>query len=281
MDLSDAVGHFSDLFDPDVLGWGQWFNASTGQKALYGLPMGRMTYYVHVWKSLLERAGFTLEDVPKEWEAFWSFWCDQVQPAVRKAGRDELGRRPVDGGRGGHPERVLPVPGCQRGGVRTRDGRLVIDDPAIRRKLIAAIDSYTAFYRKGCTPPDAVNWSAGDRNNKAFLAQTVVMTENESLSIPNTLKHEHPDDYYKVPPRSNGHLVHLVRLSNHWRRRPRSSLQGWCRCCGRQGVRALPDRRGLARPLSQLRRRADAAADAELPTSHSGSTRVIHIEWQA
>jgi multiple sugar transport system substrate-binding protein len=34
-------------------------------------------------------------------------------------------------------------------------------------------------------------------NNKAFLAQTVVMTPNETLSIPNALKHDRPDDYYK------------------------------------------------------------------------------------
>ena len=66
-------------------------NARTGQKALYGLPMGRTTNHVHVWKSLLERAGFTLADIPKEWDAFWSFWCDQVQPAVRQAtGRDDI-----------------------------------------------------------------------------------------------------------------------------------------------------------------------------------------------
>src|SRR5215212_364828 len=39
----------------------------------------------------LERADFTLADIPKEWEAFWSFWCDDVQPAVRKAmGRDDV-----------------------------------------------------------------------------------------------------------------------------------------------------------------------------------------------
>ena len=48
---------------------------STGRparRALYALPMGRTSNHVHVWKSLLERAGFTLEDIPKEWEAFWS-----------------------------------------------------------------------------------------------------------------------------------------------------------------------------------------------------------------
>jgi hypothetical protein len=33
----------------------------------------------------------SLNDIPKEWESFWSFWCAQVQPAVRKAlGRDDI-----------------------------------------------------------------------------------------------------------------------------------------------------------------------------------------------
>ena len=35
----------------------------------------------------------------------------------------------------------------------TRDGRLVIDDPEVRRRLIEAIDAYTAVYRKGCARP--------------------------------------------------------------------------------------------------------------------------------
>ncbi len=39
----------------------------------------------------MERAGFTLADIPHDWDAFWSFWCDQVQPAVRRAlGRDDI-----------------------------------------------------------------------------------------------------------------------------------------------------------------------------------------------
>ncbi len=67
------------------------FNATTGRRALYALPMGFATNHVHVWRSLLEQAGFTLDDIPKQWEAFWAFWCDQVQPAVRKAtGRDDI-----------------------------------------------------------------------------------------------------------------------------------------------------------------------------------------------
>ena len=52
----------------------------------------------------------------------------------------------------------------------TRDGRLVIDEPEVRARLVKAIDGYTAIHRKGCTPPEAAEWD--DRgNNKAFLAQ--------------------------------------------------------------------------------------------------------------
>jgi multiple sugar transport system substrate-binding protein len=77
----------------------------------------------------------------------------------------------------------------------TRDGRLVIDDPEVRRRLIQAVDSFTVHYRKGCTPPDSVAWENSD-NNEQFLAQTIVMTVNQTLSIPNTLKATRPEDYY-------------------------------------------------------------------------------------
>jgi multiple sugar transport system substrate-binding protein len=91
VDLSGTIGHFSDLFDPAQLDRATLLNATTDRRALYGLPMGQITHLTHVWKSLLEEAGFTLEDIPRDWEAYWSFWCDEVQPAVRQAlGRDDV-----------------------------------------------------------------------------------------------------------------------------------------------------------------------------------------------
>jgi multiple sugar transport system substrate-binding protein len=78
----------------------------------------------------------------------------------------------------------------------TRNGLLQLDDPAVRAGMVDALKDYTAIWRKGCTPPDSRNWGNID-NNKAFLAHTVVMTANPSLSIPNALKGERPDDYYR------------------------------------------------------------------------------------
>ena len=199
VDLTDTVGAFSNLFDPDALAWWTFGNGRTGQRALYALSMGRTTVHLHVWKSLLEQAGFTLEDIPKEWDAFWSFWCDDVQPAVRRAtGRDDIwgiglsmSREAADTG-----DQLEQFMQAYEADWVTRDGRLVIDDPEVRNRLIKAIDSYVAVYRKGCTPPDSVTWTNID-NNKQFHAGTVVMTPNNTLSIPNALKHERPQDYYE------------------------------------------------------------------------------------
>jgi ABC-type glycerol-3-phosphate transport system substrate-binding protein len=50
VDLSDAVGHFSDLFDSDALDREVLRNGITGQKALYALPMANSVKHVHVWE---------------------------------------------------------------------------------------------------------------------------------------------------------------------------------------------------------------------------------------
>ena len=199
IDLSDVIGPFANLFDPDAIRYATLLDATTGRRAIYALPIGVLDQQCPRLASLLEQAGFTLADIPKQWEAFWSFWCDQVQPAIRKArGRDDiygvgLAMSTASGDTDAGIEQFREA---YEANYVTREGKLVIDDPEIRRRLIRAMDSYTAIYRKGCTPPDAVGWDDFG-NNQAFLAQTVVMTVNETLSIPNALRAKRPEDYYK------------------------------------------------------------------------------------
>jgi multiple sugar transport system substrate-binding protein len=200
VELTDTVGHFSDLFDPDALAYWSLVNRQTGQRALYALPLGRSTNHVHVWKSLLEQAGFTLDDIPKEWNAFWSFWCDQVQPAVRRAtGRHDIWAVGLNmsGEAPDTQNQFFQFLAAYDADYVTPDGRLVLDDPEIRRRLIEAIHAYTAVYRKGCTPPGSIAWDSNLDNNQQFLAQAVVTVLNDTLSIPNALKSERPDDCYR------------------------------------------------------------------------------------
>jgi multiple sugar transport system substrate-binding protein len=194
---SDLLGPFLDLFDADAIEASTLLNGSTGQRALYALPMGRTSNYVHVWKSLLERAGFTLDDIPSEWEAFWTFWCNEVQPAVGKVmGREDIWGvgLPMSAAATDTEDAYVQFQLAYQAPWASPDGRLQIDDHAVRLGMVKALDAYAAISRRGCTPPDSVGWTNID-NNKAFLAQTVVMTPNVTLSITNALRVISPDDY--------------------------------------------------------------------------------------
>jgi multiple sugar transport system substrate-binding protein len=94
VDLSDAVGPLVHQFDPDAVAASTLLDATTGRRGLFGLPMARSTNHVHIRKDLLEQAGFTLADIPREWEAFWSFWCDKVHTTARLRGFGHTGRTP-------------------------------------------------------------------------------------------------------------------------------------------------------------------------------------------
>ena len=127
----------------------------TGRQGLYACPW-LATHHVHVWRSLLERAGFQLADIPKEWEPFWSFWCDRVQPAVRKAsGGDDVWGVGVTMS----AEASDTMPGLgQFADAYTATGQpwgpSLADDPAAQATLVEGLAGYTAIYKKGCTPPD-------------------------------------------------------------------------------------------------------------------------------
>jgi multiple sugar transport system substrate-binding protein len=199
VDLTDALGPLAAQFDRDALDWVTLLDGTTGRRGLYALPMTRYTNHVHVWRGLLARAGFTLADIPKGWEAFWSFWCDNVQPAVRKAaGRDDLWGvgLAMSASAADTEQEFLQFVHAYGADYVTPDGQLVIDEPAVRAGLVKALDGYTGLYRKGCTPPASLGWN-NTGNNQAFLAGSVVMTPNTTLSIPNALKTARPGDYSK------------------------------------------------------------------------------------
>jgi multiple sugar transport system substrate-binding protein len=146
----------------------------------------------------LEQAGLTLDDIPTRWDAFWSFWCDRAQPAVRRAlGRGDIWGTGLAMSGDTVDTRINYLQFQLAYGTpwASADGRLRVDDPAVRAGMIQALDSYTAIWRKGCTPPDSVDWT-GRGNNEAFVAQRVVMTINNTLSTINLPKQTRPDDYW-------------------------------------------------------------------------------------
>ena len=267
VDLEGVLGPVLDLFDADTIEVSTLLDGKTGRRGLYALPMGRHSNHVHVWNSLLERAGFTLADIPKQWEAFWSFWCDQVQPAVRKAlGREDIWGvgLPMSAAASDTDDELLQFELAYGTPWLDRDRRLQIDDPAVRAGIIKALDAYTAIWRKGCTPPDSTSWT-NLGNNKAFLAQTVVMTLNAIALDPGRAAHARgPTTTTRTPPPSTGrdgaNGQPLVIDGGIYARR---GLQGRRESRARRGLRPLSRRGRLARPLAGFRRRPLHAADAQ------------------
>ena len=134
------IGPFASLFDPDALRYATLLDATTGRRALHALPMAFSTHTVHVWRNLLEQAGFTLTDVPKQWDAFWSFWCDRVQPAVRQAtGRDDIWGTGLSMSAEGVDTKnhFLQFIEAYQANYVTPDGKLIIDDPEIRHRPVS------------------------------------------------------------------------------------------------------------------------------------------------
>jgi multiple sugar transport system substrate-binding protein len=183
-DLSDILTPMKAAFAPNTLETASLYNDQTKKKAYYGFPLKQQTMHVNIWKDMLEQAGFKESDIPTKWADYWSFWCDKVQPAIRKA----TGQRIYAVGQ---PMGVESTDSFQSFytfmdayNVKLVDdnGKLLVDDPKVRANLIGALKDYTDTYTRGCTPPSSTTWKDPD-NNVAFHNKTIVMTHNFTISI--------------------------------------------------------------------------------------------------
>ena len=183
-DLTDILTPMKSAFAPNTLETAALYNDVTKKKAYYGFPLKQQTMHVNIWKDMLEKAGFKASDIPTQWNDYWSFWCDKVQPAIRKATATRIYAI-------GQPMGVESTDSFQSFytfmdayNVKLVDdnGKLLVDDPKVRDGLIHALKDYTDTYTRGCTPPSSTTWKDPD-NNVAFHNKTIVMTHNFTISI--------------------------------------------------------------------------------------------------
>jgi multiple sugar transport system substrate-binding protein len=67
LELSDVVGPNESRYAPTVPDYVRYPNERTGERRYYGLPIAQVSWYIHVWKSLLDQADIGLDQIPKEW----------------------------------------------------------------------------------------------------------------------------------------------------------------------------------------------------------------------
>lgn len=183
-DISDVLTPIKSRFAPNTIETTFLYNNVTKKKAYYAFPLKQQTMHIEYWIDLLEQAGFKESDIPKDWKGYWSFWCDKVQPGVRKAtGKRLFGiGAPMGVDSSDSFYSFLTFMDAYNVKLVDEDGKLRLGDPNVRKGLVGALTDYTDVYTKGCTPPSSTSWKDPD-NNVAFHNKTTVMTHNATISI--------------------------------------------------------------------------------------------------
>src|SRR5438094_7257676 len=176
VEVADVVETQRAQFSDTALVASQAYNSVTKKRATYGVPIRAAIVPCHIWKSLVEKAGMKLEDIPKTWDAYFDFF-KKVQDNLRKQGeRKVYGIGFQVTANGVDPYNLFMAFLVAYGGqdVVTRDGKLHLDDPKVRQAAIKAAAYLGGAYRDGYVPPSAINWNDADDNN-AFHAKLMVM----------------------------------------------------------------------------------------------------------
>jgi multiple sugar transport system substrate-binding protein len=155
----------------------------TKRRGTYGVPFTGAVLPIHVWKSLVEKAGYKIEDIPKTWDPCWDFFKD-VQKKLRAQGaRNVYGQGLQVTANGVDPNNTFHYFLIAYGGqdIVTKDGLLHVDDPKVRAAVIKALTYPTTSLKQGFVPPSAVNWNDADDNN-AFHSKLIVMDLDGTIS---------------------------------------------------------------------------------------------------
>ena len=85
VDVTDVVETQREEYTETALLTAYCYNNVEKKRSYYGVPYTVGASMNHIWRPLVEKAGYTLEDLPKTWDAFYDFFKD-VQKKLRAQG---------------------------------------------------------------------------------------------------------------------------------------------------------------------------------------------------
>ena len=185
VDLTDVVETQKKNYTEAALATAHAYNNVTKKRSYYLAPYTTSALPNHVWKSLVEKAGYTIQDIPKTWDAYYNFFKDVQKKLREQGGRNRriygLGFQVTTNGN--DPNNVFNYFLSAYGGsnIVDKNGKLNVDDPQVKEAIIKAIEFPTRAYKEGFVPPSAINWNDADDNN-AFHGKTIVMDLDGTIS---------------------------------------------------------------------------------------------------
>jgi multiple sugar transport system substrate-binding protein len=183
VDVSDVVETQKKDFSPIAIESCFYYNGVTKRRSYTLVPLRINGVPFHIWRPLVEKAGFKISDLPNTWDAFLDFFMP-VQDSLRKQGvRNIYACGYQLTANGNDPIALFNAFLIAYGGKNlvTPDGRLNTGDPQVREAAAKAIEKLTTAFKKGYVPPGVVNWNDADDNN-AFHAKLMVMDFDGTIS---------------------------------------------------------------------------------------------------
>jgi len=183
VDVSDIVETQRKEYTETALLTVHCYNNVEKKRGYYGVPYTVGASMNHIWRPLVEKAGYSMEDLPKTWDAYYDFFKD-VQQKLRTQGMRHVYAIGFQLNATGNDSNArfndfIIAYGGQD--IVTDDGKLHLDDPKVRKAAIEALTYPATAYKEGFVPPGAINWNDADDNN-AFHAKQIVMDIERSLS---------------------------------------------------------------------------------------------------
>jgi multiple sugar transport system substrate-binding protein len=183
VDLTDVIETQKPQYSETALLTAYCYNSVEKRRGYYCVPYTFAVRPNHVWRPLVEQAGYKIEDVPKTWDAYYNFF-KEVQNGLRGQGvRKVYGMGFQLNTTGNDSNALFDYFLIAYGGkdIVTKDGKLNIDDPQVREAAIKTVSYPTTAYKEGFVPPGAINWNDADDNN-AFHSKLIVMDLDGTIS---------------------------------------------------------------------------------------------------
>ena len=183
VDVSDVVETQKSQYTETALLTALCYNSVEKRRSYYAVPFTCAVRPNHVWRPLIEKAGYNIEDAPKTWDAYYDFF-KEVHKKLRVQGmRNVYGMGFQLNTTGNDSNALFDYFLIAYGGkdIVTKDGKLHADDPQVREAAIKTVTYPTTACKEGFVPPGAINWNDADDNN-AFHAKQIVMDLDGTIS---------------------------------------------------------------------------------------------------
>jgi multiple sugar transport system substrate-binding protein len=91
IDLTDVVETQKAQYGDTALATAYCYNSIDKRRSFYGVPYTLAARPNHIWRPLVEKVGYSMEDLPRTWDAFYDFFKEVQKNCAPRASARSMG----------------------------------------------------------------------------------------------------------------------------------------------------------------------------------------------